>query len=68
MQTQCYKVFTKRLANILCEQGFKVERTEINNQKPWLYVYLFEDSKELRQAIQEFLNKEALKNDRTTKK
>ena len=65
---RCYKVFTKRLANILCEQGFNFVRTEINNEKPWLYVYLFEDSEELRAAIQEFLDKEALKNGRTRKK
>lgn len=47
-----YKIFTKKLANLLCQQGFQVVGTEINNKKPWLYVYLFEDSDELREAVQ----------------
>lgn len=50
-----YKVFTKKLANILCKQGFQIIRTELNNSKPWLYVYLFEDSDELRQAIEKYI-------------
>ena len=52
---KCYKVFTKKLANILCRQGFQIVRTELNNSKPWLYVYLFEDSEELRQAIEKYI-------------
>ena len=52
---KCYKVFTKKLANILCKQGFQIIRTELNNSKPWLYVYLFEDSDELRQAIEKYI-------------
>lgn len=47
-----YKVFTKKLANKLCQLGFKIVGTEINNQKPWLYVYLFEDTPQLREAIE----------------
>jgi hypothetical protein len=27
----------------------------LNNSKPWLYVYLFEDSDELRRAINEYI-------------
>lgn len=46
-----YKVFTKKLANKLCSKGFKIIGTEINNQKPWLYVYVFEDTAELREAV-----------------
>lgn len=46
-----YKVFTKRLASILCQLGFKIVKTEVNNQKPWLLVYLFEDTPELREAV-----------------
>lgn len=61
METHYFKVFTKRLANILCQKGFKVVRTEINNEKPWLYIYLFEDSDALQEVIQEFLNEEAMK-------
>ena len=50
-----YKIFSKVLANRLCSLGFKVIGTEINNQKPWLYVYLFEDTTALREAVQEFI-------------
>lgn len=49
-----YKIFSKILANRLCSLGFKMIGTEINNQKPWLYVYLFEDTDKLRAAVQEF--------------
>lgn len=49
-----YKIFSKVLANRLCTLGFKMIGTEINNQKPWLYVYLFEDNEKLRAAVQEF--------------
>ena len=49
-----YKIFSKVLANRLCSLGFKMIGTEINNQKPWLYVYLFEDTEKLRAAVQEF--------------
>ena len=58
-----YKVFTKRLANLLCEQGYRVVGTEINNRKPWLYVYLFENTEELRASIEEFLSEEGRKNE-----
>ena len=46
-----FKVFTKRLAIKLREQGFKIVRTEVNNKKPQFDIYCFEDSEELREAI-----------------
>lgn len=46
-----YKIFTKKLANHLCQQGFQLQSTVINNEKPWLYVYLFEDTEALRQEV-----------------
>lgn len=52
---QHYKIFSKLLANRLCSLGFKMIGTEINNKKPWLYVYLFEDSPELQEAVQNFI-------------
>lgn len=54
--TNTYKVFTLKLARILCDRGFTVVGTAPNAQKPWLNVYLFEDSEELRQNIEEVLN------------
>ena len=50
--TKGFKVYTKRVANELCKQGFKMLGTVINNEKPWLYVYLFEDSPEFRAALE----------------
>lgn len=61
MLNKPYKVFTKRLANLLCEQGYQVIGTEINNQKPWLYVYLFENTEELRASVERFLSEEGRK-------
>ncbi len=52
-ETKTYKVFTIKLTKELCKQGFKVIGTAPNYQKPWLYVYLFEDTPELRQAIKD---------------
>lgn len=58
-----YKVFTKRLANLLCEQGYRVVGTEINNKKPWLYVYLFENTEDLRDSVERFLSEEGRKHE-----
>ena len=49
--TKGFKVYTKRVANELCKQGFKMLGTVINNEKPWLYVYLFEDTESFRAAL-----------------
>ena len=46
-----FKVFTKRLAIKLREQGFKIVKTEVNNKKPQFDIYCFEDTEELRQAV-----------------
>lgn len=53
-----YKVFTTKIANALCKRGFRVVGTAINNQKPWLNVFLFEDTEELRAAIKELTDKQ----------
>lgn len=53
MKPKIYKIFSKRIANELCKMGFRVIGTEIHNQKPWLYVYLFEDSENFRAALRE---------------
>ncbi len=50
-----YKIFTKKLANILCKKGFILLGVEVNNTKPWLYVYLFEDTDELRTFVAEYI-------------
>ena len=52
-----YKIFSKTLANQLCKEGFAVVQTEINNLRPWMYVYLFEDTPELRARVALYSNK-----------
>jgi hypothetical protein len=37
--------------------------TEINNRKPWLYVYLFENSEALQASVEEFLSEEGRKDE-----
>lgn len=53
-ESKVYKVFSLKLANLLCSQGFKVINVEPNRQKPWLNVYLFSDCEDLQQAVQEY--------------
>lgn len=48
-----YVIYSLRVAAELCHQGFRVVKTEPNRDKPWLYVYLFEDTPQLRQALKE---------------
>lgn len=52
-----FKIFSKTLANQLCKEGFEVVQTEINNLRPWMYVYLFEDTPELRTRVALYSNK-----------
>lgn len=52
--TNTYKVFTVRLARTLCDLGFIIIGTTPNVQKPWLNVFLFEDSEALREAVQKY--------------
>lgn len=49
-----FVVYTKRFASILCDHGFQLIGTRRDDKKPWLYVYLFQDTQELRQAIDEY--------------
>ena len=48
-----YKIFTLKLAHKLIQNGFKCVETLPNKEKPWLYVYGFEDSQELREFIRD---------------
>ena len=48
-----FKVFTRKLAIKLREQGFKIVKTEVNSRKPEFDIYCFEDTPELRQAVAE---------------
>lgn len=46
-----FKIFKLSVANALIKKGFKCIEVKPNREKPWLYVYGFEDSEELRQAV-----------------
>ena len=48
-----YTVFSLRLAHQLTKRGFEIIGTGINNRNPKYLCYHFEDSKELRAAIEE---------------
>lgn len=53
-----YKVYSKRLASKLCKMGFRIVDTEPNNNKPWLNIFLFENSIELQEAISNLIDSE----------
>ena len=57
MNTELFTVFTLRLANQLCEAGFKCVRTEPDKRKPWLHVYKFQKTPELITAVENFKRK-----------
>ena len=48
-----FKVFTRRLAIKLRERGFQIVKTEVNSKKPEFDIYCFEDTEELRKAVDE---------------
>lgn len=49
-----FVVFTKRLAAHLCDEGFELVKVERNDRNPSRYVYLFEDTPKLRDAIERY--------------
>lgn len=55
MTVKLKRIFSKQMANYLCSQGFLIIKTDIHNKKPWLYVYSFEDTPELRKAMASYL-------------
>ena len=58
MKPKNYKIFSKTLANILCQQGFQIIDIQINNKHPWMYVYTFKNSKELQAIVKKYMEKE----------
>ena len=51
-----FKCFSAKLANYLKKQGFYIIGTEANMKKPQYDVFLFEDTKELREAVSKYCN------------
>lgn len=48
------RIFTRRLAVFLRQNGCKIIRTEVNFKKPEHDVYVFEDTDKLQDLIKEF--------------
>lgn len=46
-----FKCFSAELAGYLRKKGFKIISTTVNLKKPQYDVFLFEDTKELREAF-----------------
>lgn len=51
-----FKVFKLSVAKELITMGFKCEEVKPNREKPWLNVYGFEDTPELRMAIDNLIH------------
>ena len=46
-----YKIYTRRIAYLLRQKGFKIVKTEINKNHPQFDVYIFLNSPELQAAL-----------------
>lgn len=46
-----YKIFSSTMASKLRKSGFWIIGTEPNMKKPWLDVFLFEDTPEFQQKL-----------------
>ena len=49
-----YKIFSLALARLLSKNGFICVEVKPNREKPWLNVYGFEDSPELRDFVNNY--------------
>lgn len=47
-----FKIFNLAFAKKLIDKGYKVVEVKPNRDKPWLNVYGFEDSEELRAEVE----------------
>lgn len=55
-----YAVFSRRVANILEKQGFRIVKMEPNHKNEKYLVYYFEDSVEFRDALRPLITKNHL--------
>lgn len=54
-KTDMYIVKSLDLANWLCRRGFKILKVEDNVRNPKYKVFLFEDTKKIRDKVTEYL-------------
>lgn len=52
-----FKVYSSRIAGELRNQGFFIIRTEPNRKKPWLTVFIFEDTPIFQKEFSKLLSK-----------
>ena len=52
-----YTVFSRRVANELAKQGFRIVKMEKNEKNDKFLVYYFEDSVEFRDALRPLISK-----------
>lgn len=53
-KTKNFVVYSLKLANSLIKKGFEIKGSGINIQNPKYTVYFFEDTEQLRAAVNEF--------------
>lgn len=51
MEKNIYKIYSRRIALELRKKGFKILKTDINENFPQYDVYLFEDTNQLREEL-----------------
>ena len=56
-ETNLYAIFSRRVANELERQGFRVVKIEKNEKNNKYLVYYFEDSVEFRDALHPLITK-----------
>ena len=57
MNTKTKRIYSSKVAGLLCRQGFRVIGTEPNPKKPWLDVFLFEDTEKFQNTLDIILSK-----------
>lgn len=53
--TKTKKIYSSKIAGMLCRQGFRVIKTEPNPHKPWLDTFIFEETDALLEAFDKIL-------------
>lgn len=54
-KTEMYIVRSLELANWLCNRGYKMLKVEDSEKNPKFKVFLFEDTKQIRNSVSEYL-------------
>lgn len=55
IQNNTKKIYSSKVAGKLCRLGFRIIGTEPNPKKPWLDVFIFEDTDQFEEALTEIL-------------